>query len=338
MSIPQTPSRVALTTDLGAQGRHFGDAMLRWSDNSVPLGYHPVPVISIRGGAGPVLLLTGGTHGDEFEGPSAILRLVHQLDPAQLSGQIIAIPALNAPALAVSSRVTPLDGQNLNRAFPGDAGGGPTAMLAHFLETAILPLCDAAVDLHSGGKASFFQPCSLPTHCADADLSAQNMALARVFGLPLIWRLGAHNDARSINAAAQRVGVPMIAAELGGGGGVDPGITDATEAGLYNILRYLNMLSGEILLPPQQRVVEVASPHDSLYARGDGIFDRQICAGQDVTQGDPAGWFHYVGEPERASVALHMPQDGVILAHTNRGMVRRGDLLALVVRDVDQDL
>ena len=51
MSDP-TKSRVTLTTNLTQPGRHFGDAMLRWSDNSNPLGYHPVPVVSIRGAPG----------------------------------------------------------------------------------------------------------------------------------------------------------------------------------------------------------------------------------------------------------------------------------------------
>ncbi len=327
-------SRVTLTTDLNAAGRHFGDAMLRWSDNDNPLGYHPIPVISLKGDPGPVLLLIGGTHGDEFEGPSAIMRLVHQLDPAKLRGQIIAIPALNAPAVTASSRVTPLDGANLNRAFPGSADGGPTAMLAHFLETEILPLCDAAIDLHSGGKASFFQPCALPTATADSTLAAQNMDLARAFGLPLIWRLGANNDNRSVNSAAERAGIPMIAAELGGGGGVDPGITDQAEAGIRNILRHLGILDKDLTPTQTPRIVEIASPHDSLFARSIGVFDRAVCAGQVVAEGDLAGWFHYVTEPERRSERLCFSQSGLILAHTNRGFVKRGEMLALVVREV----
>ncbi|NKB53130.1 MAG: hypothetical protein GKR97_13060 [Rhizobiaceae bacterium] len=149
-------SRLVLDLDLKAPGKQIGDLMLRWSDNSNPLGYHPIPVISIRGGDGPVMLVTGATHGDEFEGPAAMMRLVQQLNPDELKGQVILIPALNAPALSASSRVSPLDGANLNRAFPGDPDGGPTAMIADFVETELLPLCDAAIDLHSGGKASFF--------------------------------------------------------------------------------------------------------------------------------------------------------------------------------------
>lgn len=336
-SMTKTPSRIALTTDLNAKGRQFGDAMLRWSDNSNPLGYHPIPVISLKGGAGPVLLLTGATHGDEFEGPSAILRLVHGLDPAQLRGQIIAIPALNMPALVGSSRVTPLDGKNLNRAFPGHADGTPTEMIAHFLETEILPRCDAAIDLHSGGKASFFQPCALPTNTADPILAARNMKLAHVFGLPLIWRLGSANDNRSVNAAAERVGVPMIATELGGGGGVDPGITDATERGLLNILRHLGLLDGAPDTPPRQRIVEIASPLHSLYATTTGLYDRAVQAGETVSKGQFAGMFHHITEPERPSVRLTFASDGMILAYTNRGMVTRGEMLALVVQDVPRE-
>lgn len=329
---------MSMTTDVSRRGRHFGDAMLRWSDNGNPLGYHPIPVISLKGADGPVLLLTGGTHGDEFEGPSAIMRLVHQLDPEVLRGQIIAIPALNMPAVAVSSRVTPLDGENLNRAFPGEASGGPTAMIAGFLETQILPLCDAAIDLHSGGKASYFQPCSLPTNAANAELAAKNMELARVFGLPLIWRLGAFNDARSVNGAAARAGVPMIATELGGGGGVDPDIADAAEAGILRVMHHLGILDGSPTPAISSRLVEIAAPTDSLYAHAEGLFDRAVSAGQEVAKGDMAGSFHYLTEPERPPETLRIPQGGLVLAHTNRGMVKRGELLALIVRDVPEDV
>jgi predicted deacylase len=330
-------SRITFSTDLDAYGRHFGDVMLRWSDNANPLGYHPVPMISIKGGEGPVVLITGATHGDEFEGPSAIMRLVHQLRPEDLHGQLIAIPALNTPALSASSRVNPQDGANLNRAFPGNPDGGPTAMLAHFLETAIMPLCDAAIDLHSGGKASFFAPCALATHTADEQLYAQNLDLARAFALPLIWELGPHNDDRSVNGAAERQGIPMIATELGGGGGVDPAITNATHTGLLGCLGHLGIISNAPTGEPNPRRVEIASPDHSIYAPANGLFDRAISAGADVRAGDIAGYFHYIGEPERPSIGVNFSHDGFVLAHTCRGLVRRGEMLALVASDINAD-
>jgi predicted deacylase len=332
MTGPARPSRVHLALDLDRPGRHVGDLMLRFSDNGNPLGYHPIPVISLKGGPGPRVLIVGGTHGDEFEGPAAIMRLVQSLDPAALAGQVILIPGLNGPAQAASARVSPLDGGNLNRAFPGDPDGGPTAMIADYVEHALLPTCDAAIDLHSGGKASFFAPCALATRTQDAGLWQANLALARAFGLPLIWELGAHNDNRSLNSAAERCGVPMIATELGGGGGVDPAITDAAEAGLLRCLGHLEMV-GACPEPMTARQVHLASPLHSVYAPADGLFDRHVSAGQDVVAGSLAGQFHFVAEPERDSRPLPFPASGMVLAHTCRGLVRRGELLALVAQD-----
>jgi predicted deacylase len=328
-----TASRVTLNIDLDALGKQVGDAMLRWSDNTNPLGYHPIPVISLKGGAGPTVLITGGTHGDEFEGPAAMMRLVQKIDPRDLAGQVILLPALNAPAFAASSRVSPLDGANLNRAFPGDANAGPTAMIADFIEQVLLPRCDGAIDLHSGGKASFFAPSALATQTKNLDLRAANLVLAQAFGLPLIWELGENNDNRSLNSAAERAGVPMIATELGGGGGVDPEITNAAEKGLLRCLAHLGVLGAAPTLECPRRV-EIASAHHSIYAPAAGIFDRCFSAGQNVAVGAAAGQFHFVMEPERPSIEICFPADGLVLAHTCRGYVQRGELLALVAQDV----
>lgn len=330
------PSRVHATINLDSPGKQTGDLMLKWSDNTVPLGYHPIAIASLRGSDGPTVLLLGGTHGDEFEGPAAILRLAERLDPSQIAGQIIMIPALNAPAVASSSRVSPLDGQNLNRAFPGDPDGGPTAMLAHYVETVLLPRVDAVIDLHSGGKASVFTPCALASRCADPKLTKANLDLASAFGLPLIWALGAHNDNRSVNAAAERAGVPMIATELGGGGNITPEIVDAAETGLMRCLTELGLLDGSsgIGIPPRQ--VEIASPHDSLYAPENGLFDRYVRAGQEVQAGDLAGHLRFPDNPGRPALKLNFPNSGFVLAHGNRGMVCRGDLLALVAQNASK--
>ncbi|MEM6738868.1 MAG: succinylglutamate desuccinylase/aspartoacylase family protein [Pseudomonadota bacterium] len=326
-------SRLSLTLDLNASGRHVGDLTLRWSDNAIPLGYYPIPLISLRGGEGPVLLVIGGTHGDEFEGPAAVMRLAERLDPAALRGQVIFIPALNAPAFAASARVSPLDSANLNRAFPGDRNGGPTAMIADYIERVLMPRCNAVIDLHSGGKMSFFTPCTLATRTADPELYKSNLALAEMFGLPLIWELGANNDDRSVNGAAERAGLPMIATELGGGGGVEPWIAQAAEDGLLRTLGHLGILEGAPK-PVDARRVAIADPLHSVTAPAAGLFDRATAAGQDVRAGDLAGHFHFPLEPRRPSEALTFGADGYVLAHTCRGCVQKGETLALVVQEV----
>ena len=338
MNSPDSDSRLKTTIDLNAPGRQTGDLMLRWSDNSNPLGYHPIPLISLKGSKGPTLLILGGTHGDEFEGPAAMMRLAETLDVDALSGQILMIPALNAPAFAASARVSPLDGGNLNRAFPGDRDGGPTDMIADYIERVLIPRCDAVIDLHSGGKASVFAPSALVGPYEDPDRAARSQEMAEVFAsafdTPLIWVLGQHNDNRSVNAAAARAGVPMIAAELSGGGAVDAPVTDQTEAALRKILVHLGLLPGAEPQPAPARRVEIASPLHSIYAPADGLFDRHVSAGSAAWAGALAGVLRFPMEPAREPMPLPFPASGLVLAHGNRGLVKRGELVALVARDL----
>ncbi|MEP1614135.1 MAG: succinylglutamate desuccinylase/aspartoacylase family protein [Roseobacter sp.] len=327
-------SMISANIDLKAEGWHAGDLRVRWSDNTVPLGYHPVPIISIKNGPGPVALLIAGTHGDEFEGPSALMRVIQDLDLSRLTGQIIVLPALNAPAVQATTRVSPLDNINLNRAFPGDPSGSITQQIAYYVETELLPLADVGIDLHSGGKASVFAPCTLATHTKDPTLFECNLALAEAFGLPLIWVLGGFNDPRSLNSAAERAGVPMIATELGGGGGVDSNITTAAETGIHAILQFSGILDGK---PPETsaaRKVELTGNEHSLFSIGEGVFDRMVAAGENIKAGQIAGRLHYVSEPERTSSLVVFGHGGFVLAHTNRGYVKRGDMLMLVAQDV----
>jgi predicted deacylase len=329
-------SRLRLTLDLQRAGRQTGDLLLPWSDNRNPLGRYPVPVITLAGAPGPVVLILGGVHGDEFEGAAAIMRLARDLAPEDLCGRLILIPGTNAPAFASSSRCSPLDGGNLNRAFPGNPDGTPTAMIADWLQSWMIPQCDAVIDLHSGGKASVFTPCSLPQAGTTAALDAANLALARAMGLPVIWQLGAQNDDRSVNAACARVGVACIAAELGGGGGVDPAITDMAEAGLRRVLHHLGILASA---PPlradaNSARVTIIDPADHIMAPARGLFDRRIRAGARVVKGDLAGWLHFPEEPDRPPLPLNVPQTGLVLAHTARGLVERAEMLALVARDI----
>jgi predicted deacylase len=327
-------SRVRLTIDLQRPGRQFGDLLLPWSDNRNPLGRYAVPIITLSGGPGPCVLILGGVHGDEFEGPTATMRLAHSLDPAAVRGRLVLIPAANYPAFAALSRCSPLDGGNLNRAFPGDPNGGPTAMIADWLQTQLIPQCDAVIDLHSGGQASVFVPCVLPQLGIDARQDRANLALAHAMGLPVIWQLGAQNDNRSVNAACARVGVPCIAAELGGGGGVDPVATDMAEAGLRRVLRHLGVQASAPPLPEEANGlrVEVIDPADHVMAPARGLFDRRCRAGDRVAAGDLAGWLHFPDEPSRPALPLHFQQAGLVLAHTVRGSVDRAEMLALVAR------
>ena len=324
-------SRIRSSIDLEQMGHQVGELMIPWSDNAVPLGYHPIPIINIKNGTGKKILIVGGNHGDEFEGPSAIMRVSQRISVSGINGQILLIPGLSFDAITQSRRTNPLDNKNMNRAFPGNPNGSPTEMLASYLENELMQHFDAIIDLHSGGKASFFMPCSLAYKSQNDKLFQKNLELAKVFGISTIWILGENNDNRSLNSAADRANIPMIAAELGGGGGVDPKITNMAEKGIFNILSHMNIYEcPDVGTGSKFEKIEISNPNASIYSPAFGLFDRIVKAGDIISKGQTVGWFHYITEPERASVELKFEHSGIILAHSNRGVVKKGELLALV--------
>ena len=110
-------SRIEVDICLQSPGKRAGDALMRWSDNVNPLGVYPVPIACIVGKPGPTALLVAGIHGDEFEGPVALSRLIEGITPDQITGRLIILPSFNCPAVIASQRVSPLDGRNMNRTF-----------------------------------------------------------------------------------------------------------------------------------------------------------------------------------------------------------------------------
>ena len=51
-----------------------------------------VPLLAVRGGSGPTLVVLAGVHGDEFEGVAAIHELFRRLEPERLRGTLLGRP------------------------------------------------------------------------------------------------------------------------------------------------------------------------------------------------------------------------------------------------------
>src|SRR5436190_23939350 len=65
------------------------------------------------------VVVFGGTHGDEIEGILAANRLANA-DLKLLAGILEVVPIVHEAAFYNDSRMSPLDGGNLARVFPGD--------------------------------------------------------------------------------------------------------------------------------------------------------------------------------------------------------------------------
>lgn len=127
------PSSVSCTIDLDGFGKSTGHVVAPWSRDESGWGNLLTPIAVIANGEGPTVLLTGGNHGDEFEGPVALRRLVHALDADDVAGRIIVVPGLNHAALRVGKRLSPIDGVNMRSpALPTgrSPNGSPTSSTA----------------------------------------------------------------------------------------------------------------------------------------------------------------------------------------------------------------
>ncbi|MCB2042915.1 MAG: succinylglutamate desuccinylase/aspartoacylase family protein, partial [Rhodoferax sp.] len=117
------PSLIFTNVDYNAQGKQVDWLYLPHSVTRSAYGALAIPIAVIRNGDGPTVFLMSGNHGDEYEGQITLAKLIRELEPEQVRGRIIILPAANLPAAMAGTRVSPIDQGNLNRAFPGDPQG-----------------------------------------------------------------------------------------------------------------------------------------------------------------------------------------------------------------------
>jgi len=304
--------RVRVDVDLDATGRHIGIAAIDYSDDAHAFAAIPVPIAVLSGGPGPTVLLTGGTHGDEWEGQLLVRRLIRTLDPTRLHGRILALPGLNQPAVRAARRTSPIDGANLNRSFPGNPNGGPTAILADFVEQELLPRADYAVDLHSGGTATRYLPCAFLRIDGDDQRTEQKLAAAEAFGLPDTFVVAGSPETRTLSAAADRQGAVMLAAELAGAGSVDVNVLSAANEALYRLLEHWKLLDPTTEERESPVATRFLRPAALVTTPIDGIFEPIAALGDTVGKDEVVGYIHRVDDIDAAPVELRAPLAGVI--------------------------
>ena len=323
--------------DLDGPGKRMGTIRLAYPDNRGSYAVIPVPIAVISNGDGPGVMLSGGTHGDEYEGQAIMHELLRTLRPEDVHGRLYILPALNYPAVLDAARCSPLDGGNLNRVFPGDPKGGPTAALAHVIAREILPRCRYAMDIHSGGRSAAYTPCAFLHWGGDAAHKRAKLDGARAFGMPSVCIARAVASPGSMTAECDRQGVVMISSELGGGGAIDRRLLAMGRAGVRRTLAHWGVLPREpkpALAAP--RLFDLLGRAGSVMAETDGIFEPLRSLDERVAAGDLAAQVYPIGEIARAAVPALFPADGVVVTTRLGALVRRGDLLFNLAREVDE--
>jgi N2-acetyl-L-2,4-diaminobutanoate deacetylase len=335
----RTRTTLHATVDFDKPGKQMGFIQVPHSVHDDAWGVIRVPIAVISNGPGPTVILEGGNHGDEYEGPIVLGELIRTLDPGLVSGRLIFIPAINLPAVALAHRTSPLDGLNFNRAFPGDSLGSPTQQIVAYVNDVLFPMADAFLDLHSGGSSLDIIPSAIIEPAADRERHARNRAAALAFGAPMTVVIDNRGDPRTATASAARAGLTVVGTEMAGAGTVSIEALNLCRRGVRNVLAHLGALPREMGDPPRAPSALYDLPGSNAYvlATDEGVFEPFHAHGASVRAGQPAGRIHFLVDPRRPPVELAYEADGVLYGRRQPGKVRPGNCCLVVARPLDVD-
>ena len=328
-------SRLMADIDLSAEGKATGFVRVPHSVHRSAYGWIPIPIVRIKNGVGPNVLMVAGTHGDEWEGQIGLGKLIRSLEPRDIKGRLVILPSANFPAAMAGLRTSPIDEGNLNRLYPGDADGTITQQIAYWVEHALLPGFDYGFDFHSGGSSLTYIPSALAARHDDPARAAKVTAMLKAFGAPVSYITGApQGGGRTFSSACHRQGVLSMGTEMGGGGLVTPASIKVAEDGMRRLLAHIGLLQGSVPAPTPTRLTEVGGDDYYVYASDSGLFEPLVDLGAEVSAGQPAARVHFHHTPWREPDTLPFKRAGLVLCKRVPARCERGDCLFHLSTDI----
>lgn len=317
------------TIPFDRDGAHHGHLCLPYSREESAWGVVRIPITVLKNGDGPTALLTGANHGDEYEGPIAIQNLAQDLDPADLTGRVILVPYTNYPAFRGGRRNSPLDGRNLNRTFPGRPDGTATEKIADYFLQSLVPLADAVLDFHSGGKSLDFIPFAA-AHLLDNPVQeAACIAAMRAFNAPYSMILRELDAVGMFDTACEAAGKVFVSTELGGGGSATARSVRIAKRGALNFLRHVGVLKGSCEMEPSVQIDTTRGEYFH-FAPCDGLLEMLFDLGEMVETGQPIAKIWPLDRSGQAPSMVCANHAGILAARHFPGLTASGDCLAVI--------
>lgn len=331
----KTPANpIAASIPLDADGVRHGFLRLPCSRNESAWGAVMIPISVIANGDGPTALLTGGNHGDEYEGPVALQDLALTLDPAGVRGRVIILPFMNPPAVGAAGRCSPIDGGNLNRSFPGRPDSGPTAKIADYFTCTLVPCADYVLDFHSGGKTLDFVPFAAAHVLESKQQEAACIAAMRAFNAPYSMTLLEIDNVGMYDTTVESLGKVFVSTELGGGGTASARSIAIAKKGARNFLIHAGILAGAPAIGPSVNL-DMPDADCFTFAEHDALLEMAVDLGGAVRRGDLIARLWPIERTGVAPKEYHAKRDGLLAARHFPGLVKMGDCLAVVASIVD---
>ncbi len=326
--------------DFTLPGKQQGFLQVPYSHNLGGWANVMVPITTVAEGDGPTVLVLGGNHGDEYQGQVAGMKLARALTADMVTGRLIIIPSLNFPAAKAATRLSPLDGMNMNRAFPGQAEGNVTSQIAHYLTNVLFPMSDVVIDIHSGGRSMEFVPCAHMHLVKDARQRSLMLDAMLAWGTDFAFIYADIAGSGLLPVEAENQGKVVVTTELGGGEGVSAAVHRIAQHGLANVLRHVGVLRGQVqtraqLGLPTTIITQALNREDYLLAPESGIFEVCVDLGKLVATGDTIGYIHHLERHDRLPETIVAQSDGYLITTRTPCLTTQGDCVAVIARPVE---
>jgi len=323
------PSPINPTVDFSADGVQHGFLRLPHSRDDSAWGSVMIPLTVVKNGGGPTALLTGGNHGDEYEGPIALFDLARGLKAEDVTGRVIIVPAMNYPAFLAGTRTSPIDKGNMNRSFPGAPDGTVTQKIADYFQRTLLPLADIVLDFHSGGKTLDFLPFCAAHILPDKAQETKAFDLVSAFGAPWSMKMLEIDAVGMYDTAAEEMGKVFITTELGGGGTATARSAAIAKTGVANVLRAAGILKGTVE-GVETTWLNMPDGNCFCFAEDGGLIEPFVDLGDAVKSGQIVARVYPVGRTGADPLDVRAKMDGILVARHFPGLVKSGDCVSVL--------
>jgi uncharacterized protein len=281
-----------------------------------------IAIIEVEGSRpGPTLGVVAGVHGDEV---ACLGGLWDWLSGADLnSGRVLALPVANPAALHAGTRLG-VEGDDLNRVFPGDTSGSPTRRLAASLFAELVDSgVDALLTMHSWSRTGATVPYVEYPASGPASAVVRSAEMARSLGVAYVeayaWEPGL------LPAAAVARGVPAVELEVGGLGTATAEGDAVAASAIDGTARWLGILEGE----GSASVTPALDVRRHWLRSGrEGIVRQRRLLGDEVGAGEVVAEIRE--DTGRVVETLAAPVDGVVAIHLTYGYAAAGSAVAVV--------
>jgi predicted deacylase len=285
----------------------------------------------LRLGAGrPRLVLVANVHGDEQSGLIVLWRLYqHLLENPLQRGEVVLLPVANPPAFATGQRASPIDGQDLNRTFPGARNQTITERTAQTL-LELLRESDFVVDIHD--LPDMLSPTvGLIMSTADEENLLRSWRGLAAFAPEAAWEITRYHRYEMKQGLPLCValnsehmlprGVPNFALELPHPPRLGEEEQRVAVIGLHNLMSHLGFGLSRLASPHRTTVYT----HSKVVARDYGLF---IPAQRPIVRlqtGEQVGTFVFPATFEEEAIVA--PQNGLLIQVGAPGLVSPGQPL-----------